>query len=238
DLDPDFDPDFDLDPASDRSGSGPEHADAAEDDRTWLPVDDRIDEGLVLHLLRVRGFVTPDGFAASLGHHPGDLLSELVHAGLVRHIEQRDMYGLLPPSKARQEELLEEYAGPEVRAALAAHYDRFLDLNDEFKRLCTDWQLRDGCPNDHSDADHDRACIARLVALADESGPIVTAMASAVPRLVRYTTPLAEAAAAAAHGDPRRFTGVMCESFHDVWMELHEDLIVLQRINRVAEGSF
>jgi hypothetical protein len=31
---------------------------------------------------------------------------------------------------------------------------------------------------------------------------------------------------------------VMCESFHDIWMELHEDLIVLQRIDRVEEGSF
>ena len=30
----------------------------------------------------------------------------------------------------------------------------------------------------------------------------------------------------------------MCSSFHDVWMELHEDLIVLQRIDRVEEGSF
>ena len=39
-------------------------------------------------------------------------------------------------------------------------------------------------------------------------------------------------------GDNKRFTGVMCESFHDVWMELHEDLIVMQRIDRVAEGSF
>jgi len=31
---------------------------------------------------------------------------------------------------------------------------------------------------------------------------------------------------------------VMCESFHDIWMELHEDLIVLQAIDRVHEGSF
>ena len=233
---------FDLDPAddaSDASHSSSEHAaDGAEADQTGPSHEVRIDEALVLHLLRVRGFVTPDGFTASLGHHPGDVLSVLVDTGLVRHIEQRDMYGLLPPGKARQEALLEEYAGPEVRAALAAHYDRFLDLNEEFKRLCTDWQLRDGRPNDHSDADHDRACIARLVALADESGPIVTAMASAVPRLIRYTPRLADAAGAVAHGDPRRFTGVMCESFHDVWMELHEDLIVLQRIDRVAEGSF
>ena len=30
----------------------------------------------------------------------------------------------------------------------------------------------------------------------------------------------------------------MCESFHDIWMEFHEDLIVLQRIDRVQEGNF
>jgi hypothetical protein len=41
-----------------------------------------------------------------------------------------------------------------------------------------------------------------------------------------------------ASGDIKSFTGVMCGSFHDVWMELHEDLIVLQRVNRVEEGSF
>lgn len=36
----------------------------------------------------------------------------------------------------------------------------------------------------------------------------------------------------------KQFTGVACASFHDVWMELHEDLIVLQRIDRTHEGSF
>ncbi len=39
-------------------------------------------------------------------------------------------------------------------------------------------------------------------------------------------------------GDQRMFTGVMCGSYHDVWMELHEDLILSQGIDRVAEGSF
>jgi hypothetical protein len=34
------------------------------------------------------------------------------------------------------------------------------------------------------------------------------------------------------------FTGVGCGSFHDIWMELHEDLVVLQRIDRASEGSF
>jgi len=34
------------------------------------------------------------------------------------------------------------------------------------------------------------------------------------------------------------FTGVMCGSFHDIWMELHEDLMLLQGIDRAEEGSF
>ena len=101
-----------------------------------------------------------------------------------------------------------------------------------------DWQVRDGNPNDHADAAHDRSCIGRLEELAAATAPVVTAMATTVPRLQRYNERLATAVDCVARGEVNRFTGVMCESFHDIWMELHEDLIVLQRIDRVAEGSF
>ncbi len=63
-------------------------------------------------------------------------------------------------------------------------------------------------------------------------------MAASLPRIGRYVTRLDRAAECVAGGDTKRFTGVMCESFHDIWMELHEDLIVLQGIDRVKEGSF
>jgi phosphoenolpyruvate-protein kinase (PTS system EI component) len=197
-----------------------------------------IDEALVLHILRVRGFVTPAGFTESIGAHPGDLLTDLVDRGLVRHIEKRDMFGLLPPGKERHEELLDEYAGDDVRAALADQYERFLELNEDFKQLCTDWQMRDGSPNDHSDDAYDKACIDRLTGLAELSRPVVAAMADALPRMSRYNDRLGVAAESVVQGDTNRFTGVMCESFHDIWMELHEDLIVLQRVDRVEEGSF
>ena len=39
-------------------------------------------------------------------------------------------------------------------------------------------------------------------------------------------------------GDHQLFTGVMCGSYHDVWMELHEDLILTLGIDRAEEGSF
>ena len=39
-------------------------------------------------------------------------------------------------------------------------------------------------------------------------------------------------------GESNMFTGVMCGSYHDVWMELHEDLILTQGLDRATEGSF
>ena len=45
-------------------------------------------------------------------------------------------------------------------------------------------------------------------------------------------------ASAWSRGETNMFTGVMCGSYHDVWMELHEDLILTQGIDRSAEGSF
>jgi hypothetical protein len=199
---------------------------------------DDVDEALVLHVLRVRGFVTPDGFRESIGTHPAAILAALVADGKVRHIEKRDMYGLLPPGKEYQESLLDQYAGADVQAGLHAHYEAFLELNEAFKALCTDWQMRGDQQNDHSDAAYDAEIVARLLALNAESRPTLDGFAGALARMSRYAGRLDEALAKLEGGATNMFTGVMCGSYHDIWMELHEDLIVLQRIDRVAEGSF
>ena len=148
------------------------------------------------------------------------------------------MYGLLPAGKERYQALLDAEPADQLLAHLQEPYRQFLELNDEFKQLCTDWQMRDGEPNDHTDETYDQRCIDALTGIASRSNPILEAMAAAIPRLARYDERLAVAARCVADGEAKRFTGVMCESFHDVWMELHEDLIVLQRIDRTAEGSF
>jgi hypothetical protein len=148
------------------------------------------------------------------------------------------MYGLLPDGKLRQEALLDSYADESLRAALDQPYLDFLVLNDAFKALCTTWQMRDDVPNDHSDTDYDRGCIERLEGLNADAQPVIAAFAAAERRLARYGPRLTMASRRVAGGETKQFTGVMCESFHDVWMELHEDLIVLQRIDRTHEGSF
>lgn len=223
----------------------PDPAETGHDQAAGDPISDHdtgpivtIDEALVLHLLKVRGFVTPDGFVASLGRHPTEIVDRLVADGTIRHIEARGLYALTPTGKERQTELVASYATDTIRDGLHGPYEQFLRLNDVFKRLCTDWQIRDGEPNNHADPAYDRRCIDALEQIAVEVSTVIEAMASTVPRLARYDPRLAAAARCVADGESKRFTGVMCESFHDVWMELHEDLIVLLRIDRAVEGSF
>ncbi len=78
----------------------------------------------------------------------------------------------------------------------------------------------------------------RLVALNDDSAPVVARMGDVLVRLAPYGPRLARTCQRVVEGETNMFTGVMCGSYHDVWMELHEDLILTQGIDRAAEGSF
>ena len=189
----------------------------------------------VLRVLRLRGFATGDGLRQSIGVDPSQVVERLVADEQVNFIEARNMYMLAPSGRSRIDDHL---AASDPITELSDAYESFLSLNTEFKQVCTDWQVRDGEPNSHDDDDYDAACIARLRDVYMRSEPVISEIATAVPRLNLYRRRLLEALTAIDDGQSQRFTGVMCESFHDVWMELHEDLIVLQKIDRVSEGSF
>lgn len=114
-------------------------------------------------------------------------------------------------------------------------YRRFLNLNEPFKAVCTAWQLRRSEPlglNDHSDADYDRAVIGRLTAVHRKVIVIVDDLAALDPRFVAYPPRLEGAHARVLAGDLDAFTRPMTGSYHDVWMELHQDLLVLLGIER------
>src|SRR5690606_29460001 len=174
------------------------------------------DEALLLHVMKVRGYVTADGFVESVGIDCTSLLTPFVEAGMVRFIEKRGMYGLLPPGVERHQELLASIADERTRQGLAAHYEEFLALNDVFKQLCTDWQMRGAEPNDHSDAAYDEKCVQRLQELVEQTQPVLAGLSEALPRIARYGQRLQAAAARVAAGEINMFTGVMCGSFHDI----------------------
>ena len=174
---------------------------------------------------------------------PAEEVLEHLHSmkenGHTQFREARGLWQLTPDGREAYLIALEEdVSRPGFREGLAEKYARFLELNEGFKALCADWQLRDGEPNDHSDAAYDEGCIKRLGVLDDEAQPICHAFALIAKRFDCYATRLNSSRNALEAGDTRMLTGVMCGSYHDVWMELHEDLILTQGIDRVQEGSF
>jgi hypothetical protein len=194
----------------------------------------------VLHALRIKGFATPDVLGDIAAVEVADVdghLVELQRQDLAVYREQRGLWQLTP--KGREVHAAELAAdATAVRPVLEAHYPAFLSLNESFKELCGDWQLRDGGPNDHTDEVYDKAVIERLLDVDARTQSVVTAIGSEVSRLAPYGPRLTATAHKVADGDHHLFTGVMCGSYHDVWMELHEDFILTLGIDRAREGSF
>jgi hypothetical protein len=116
-------------------------------------------------------------------------------------------------------------------------YADFLPLNVALKEQCGRWQLRHGQPNDHDDAAYDAAVKQGLGAIDARAGDVLATMSAALTRLGGYRPRLASALARLDQGEADAFTGVLCGSYHDVWMELHQDLILTLGIDRRAEGS-
>lgn len=194
------------------------------------------------HALRIKGFAKVD-VIAEVADLPAALVEE--HLGDLQNREwamfreARQLWQLTPVGREEHKTALVADVGHlHIAELLHDSYETFLGINERFKALCGDWQLRDGAPNDHSDAGYDEAVIARLVDLNTEAMPVVDAMGEVLARLVGYPPRLASTCQRVVAGETKMFTGVMCGSYHDVWMELHEDLILTQGIDRSAEGSF
>jgi hypothetical protein len=196
----------------------------------------------VHHALRIKGFVKVENIAELAGMPEEEVeayLQEMQEEGHTTYRESRGLWQLTPTGREAYVIALEEdVCRPGFREGLSPKYHRFLEMNELFKALCADWQLRNGEPNDHSDTAYDEACIKRLGALDDEAQPICHAFAEVAKRFDGYAARLTGSRTALEAGDLRMFTGVMCGSYHDVWMELHEDLLLTQGIDRVEEGSF
>ena len=193
------------------------------------------------HALRIKGFAKAD-MVADIADIPlaeaESHLKSLLERELAMFREARALWQITPAGKEAHREALAADTPTEVTAALHEPYEKFLIINTAFKELCGEWQLRDGQPNDHSDAKYDAGVIDKLVAMKNESVPVVAAMGDILGRIAPYVPRLESTSQRVVAGEHNMFTGVMCGSYHDVWMELHEDLILTQGIDRAAEGSF
>lgn len=189
----------------------------------------------VLQGVRLKGRVSPVDLAATLGTDVADItpvVERLTAAGLLT--EGETLRITLSGTERLTALLAEERKGIDPRA-MAAAYDDFRAVNEDLKRLVTDWQLKggpDGVPNTHDDADYDTAVLARLDDVHARVLPVVEAAAAQLPRLGAYATKLVAALDKIKAGETAWLSRPLIDSYHTVWFELHEELIVAVGLTR------
>lgn len=195
---------------------------------------------LVLHTLRCMGFTALSRLAETAGLPEADAESELIDlavAGLVTRVPgEFGGWGLTEAGRAADAERISaELDAAGARAAVTQAFDGFLVLNPELLDLCTAWQLRpvDGVAtmNDHTDAAYDARVLDRFVEFDQRADVVCTALSRAMPRFGRYRTRLTDALTRARSGELDYLTDGMA-SYHAVWFQLHEDLLVTLGIPR------
>jgi hypothetical protein len=181
----------------------------------------------VLQAVRLKGRVRRDDLDSGV-------VGSLVASGF---LVDEAMLRLSPEGRARLNELLAAERSSVDSAALLAAYDEFRSVNADFKALVTDWQLRDGQPNTHEDADYDAGVLARLDDVHRRVTPIVEAVAGELPRLRSYSTKLQAALDRVHAGETMWLSRPLIDSYHTVWFEVHEELILAAGLTREAEDA-
>ena len=148
---------------------------------------------------------------------------------------------LLPEGKEWVDSLLDEEREGVDQTLMNNIYEDFCLHNDTFKQLVTDWQIKivDGeqVMNDHEDADYDAAIITRLEELDNAVQPVFTNAAELAPRLGRYVERFSDALEKLQSGDGTYLAAPLKDSYHTVWFEMHEELILLSGRNRADEAA-
>jgi hypothetical protein len=194
-----------------------------------------------LHVVRIRGRAPIESVRAAVGRDDVlDLLRPLAGDG---HVEYRT--GRLPgwavtaTGRDHHAELLareREAAG--VHDDVTGEYERFLAINQTLIEVCSAFQVMpDGTLNDHTDAGYDAEVVDRLASVHDDAAPVCLALTGSMTRFTAYEARLGTALERVQSGETTWFTGLLVDSYHTVWFELHEDLLQTLGRDRQTEGS-
>ncbi|WP_421844648.1 MarR family transcriptional regulator [Mycobacterium sp.] len=182
----------------------------------------------VLQAVRLKGRVSHAdlvGTLEPLGESPANISATVQQLTASGQLVDSALLRISPSGRARLDALLTEELTSADPAALASAYDQFRSVNADFKAVVTDWQLKDGQPNAHQDAEYDTAILARLDGIHRRMTPIIAAAAAQLPRLKAYPVKLRAALDKIELGEHRWLTRPLIDSYHTVWFELHEELI-------------
>lgn len=181
----------------------------------------------LLHELRLRGLMQ---------EYDATLADELCSMGLA--LRKGAFLTLTPAGRAAHAAWARLQEGSDAELAARHAYDRFLPLNAMLLQVSTDWQVRPGnVTNDHRDVTYDWSVIDRLIALDERAGAVVRSLGARVDRFAHYRPALQTAVKRVEDGDHQWFLSPRCDSYHTVWMLLHEDLLLALGLDRATEES-
>jgi len=209
-------------------GAGLAHAHATADD--------------VVRALVIKGTATPDALAAAMLsslEKMQPVLERLMAEGLIE--PDAGGFRLTGNGNARGEAQIAEERARWGRENAEAALHAFQALDHRVKEAVTAWQLRDlgGAQvlNDHTDPAYDATVLGRLADLHHDAVAWLSSLNERPAAMILYRLRLGRAVAAASAGDHRFVASPRVDSYHGVWFELHEDLILLAGRSRAEEAA-
>jgi pyruvate,orthophosphate dikinase len=185
----------------------------------------------MLRLLLIKGYVTPEAAAEILSTTADSAASDLEALVATGDAEQAaGAYRLTAAGKERARDLLQADVGNWGATRAVAALDEFVRFDPRVKETVTAWQMR---------SDGDTTPLEQLAALHAEVGTWLDERARDFGRLDHYAQRLDRAVAAFRDGDHRYVASPRVDSYHSIWFELHEELILLcgrSRAEEVAAG--
>lgn len=191
-------------------------------------------ELMVLHTLRCIGTTSTERLADRAGLDEDATESHLIDLGVGGLVSrQAGAFGgwrITDQGRAVDAEAVAtQLTETGCRAAVEAAFGRFERLNPLALEACTAWQLRtvDGATvvNDHLDRRYDTQVLRKIASVEQHGQEVCNDLASVLDRFEGYGPRLRDASRRALAGE-WELVSEHPDSFHSLWFQLHEDLLV------------
>jgi len=173
------------------------------------------------------------------GMHRGALspaLEELVAAGYA--LAKGPLVMPTPTGTALAGELCRVQPGSDEERRIRALFEVFLPINRQVRDVCTAWQTRpDGTQNDHNDAAYDAKVRDQLDDVDTAIRKVLRRLSQCDSRFEHYAAHLAAALEKLDAGDGSWLASPLKESYHTVWMRLHQELLLVLGISRSEDEA-
>jgi hypothetical protein len=167
---------------------------------------------------------------------PDDATKQLVEHGLA--LTKGPITMPTPQGTQEAGKLLRVPPGSEQEQEIDKLFDGFLPINRRLRDVCSAWQTRpDSTPNDHSDAAYDDGIRERLDEVHSSIGPILRRLGAAAPRLTGYRPRLQAALDKFDDGEASWLASPLMDSYHTVWMHMHQELILMLGLTRAEDEA-